>query len=52
MPEVINNISIYPNPVREYFNISNPEPTEGQILKIFDLSGKLCLEQNLVSEHN
>jgi hypothetical protein len=43
------NITIYPNPVREYFNILSSESTEGQILKIFDLTGKLCFEQYLVA---
>ncbi len=44
-----NKISIYPNPVREYINISNLEPTEGQIVRIYDLAGRLCLEKQLSS---
>jgi hypothetical protein len=43
-------ISVYPNLVREYMTISNLEPTQGQILKIYDLSGKLFVEQILVAE--
>lgn len=39
------DISIYPNPAKEYLNISNLEPSaETQIIRIFDFSGKLCLE--------
>ncbi len=44
-----NKISIYPNPIREYFNITNPDGIAGQTIKIFDLSGKLCLEHSLGS---
>jgi parallel beta-helix repeat protein len=50
-PQIPTNkkYSIYPNPVREYITISNPEPTEGQVVKIYDLNGKLCLEQQLAT---
>jgi parallel beta-helix repeat protein len=44
-----NKISLYPNPAREYVNIKNSEPTEGQTIRIVDLSGKLCLEQSLMN---
>jgi uncharacterized repeat protein (TIGR02059 family) len=42
------DISVYPNPAREYVNISILEASlEPQTLRIFDLSGKLCLESQL-----
>jgi uncharacterized repeat protein (TIGR02059 family) len=47
------NISIYPNPAREFVNISIIETSmESQILKIFDLSGKLCMESQLIAGIN
>jgi uncharacterized repeat protein (TIGR02059 family) len=43
-----SSITIYPNPASNYINISTPEPSlEQQILRIFDLGGKLCLENIL-----
>jgi hypothetical protein len=48
-PTSANQINIYPNPVREYINISCSEPAEGQSVKIFDRSGKLRFEQALVA---
>jgi uncharacterized repeat protein (TIGR02059 family) len=48
-PTSANQINIYPNPVREYINISCYEPAEGQSVKIFDRSGKLRFEQALVA---
>jgi hypothetical protein len=50
-----STITIYPNPARDYFNVSFQEQErslEHQILKIFDLSGKLCLESILNSGNN
>jgi hypothetical protein len=44
-----NQISIYPNPVREYINISCSEPVDGQIVKIYDRSGRLRFEQALAA---
>ena len=42
------DISIYPNPAREFVNISILETSlEPQILRIIDLSGKLCMESKL-----
>ena len=42
------DISFYPNPTREYVNISILETSlEPFILRIFDLSGKLCMESRL-----
>jgi len=39
------DIIIYPNPVSEFVNISFKEPSEEtQLLRIFDLSGRLCKE--------
>jgi hypothetical protein len=43
-----NKISFYPNPAREYINVKNTEPTTGQIIRIVDLSGKICLEETLL----
>jgi hypothetical protein len=41
-------ICIYPNPAKEFINISVLEPLlEPQIIRIFDLSGKLCMESRL-----
>ncbi len=38
-------ISIYPNPAREFINFSTlVASSESHIIKIFDFSGKLCLE--------
>lgn len=43
-----SNVSIYPNPAINFINISTQEPSlEKQILRIFDLGGKLCLESIL-----
>jgi uncharacterized repeat protein (TIGR02059 family) len=50
-----STINIYPNPARDYINISFHEQEislESQILRIFDLSGKLCLESILNSGNN
>jgi hypothetical protein len=42
------NISIYPNPARDFITISMLETTlEPQILRIFDFSGKLYIENLL-----
>jgi len=42
------DISVYPNPAREFVNISILETSlEPQILRIIDLSGKLCIESRL-----
>lgn len=45
-------ISIYPNPARDHLNISisNPQPAIKRIIRIFDFSGKLCLEKNLETD--
>ncbi len=41
-------ISVYPNPAREFINISNLEPSLGTgIIRIYDFSGKLCMETRL-----
>jgi hypothetical protein len=40
-----SNMYVFPNPAREYINISIKEPSKDkQIIRIFDFSGKLCLE--------
>jgi len=42
------SITIYPNPAREFINISILETSmQPQLLKIFDLSGKLFLESQI-----
>jgi uncharacterized repeat protein (TIGR02059 family) len=45
-------ISIYPNPARDHLNISisNPQPSIKRIMRIFDFSGKLCLEKTLETD--
>ena len=44
------NILIYPNPASEHVNIVIQEPSsENQIIRIFNFSGKLCLESVLFS---
>jgi uncharacterized repeat protein (TIGR02059 family) len=55
---VINNVNeevkltIYPNPATDFINISNPEPsTEDRVLRIYDFSGKLCMEEQLGSDN-
>ncbi len=43
-------ISVYPNPAREYINIENTETSlVPLIVRIFDFSGKLCMETPLNS---
>ncbi len=45
---VSDDLIIYPNPASEFVNISFTEATdEARILRIFDLSGKLCLEYKI-----
>jgi uncharacterized repeat protein (TIGR02059 family) len=40
-----SNMFVFPNPAREYINITIKEPSKDkQIIRIFDFSGKLCLE--------
>ena len=42
------DIIIFPNPAKDYVQISNLEPsTDSQILRVFDFSGKLCKEIKL-----
>jgi uncharacterized repeat protein (TIGR02059 family) len=44
----LNNISIYPNPAREFINVTIPEPSlETRIIRIFDFSGRLWLESRI-----
>jgi uncharacterized repeat protein (TIGR02059 family) len=45
-------ISVYPNPARDHLNISisNPQPAIKRIIRIFDFSGKLCLEKTLETD--
>jgi uncharacterized repeat protein (TIGR02059 family) len=41
-------ITIYPNPATDFISISNLEPTtESRSIRIYDYSGKLCLEAQL-----
>jgi len=41
-------ISIYPNPARDFINFSTREvSSESHIIRIFDFSGKLCLETRI-----
>jgi len=41
-------ISIYPNPASEFINFSTKSvSSESHIIKIFDYSGKLCLESRI-----
>jgi uncharacterized repeat protein (TIGR02059 family) len=50
-----STMTIYPNPAQDYINVSFQEQKislESQILRIFDLSGKLCLESILNSGNN
>ncbi|MGE5421546.1 MAG: T9SS type A sorting domain-containing protein [Chloroflexota bacterium] len=55
---VINNIhsgkaeiNIYPNPVIRHFNISNTGPDQlPQIIRIYDMAGRLCYEKKLETE--
>jgi len=41
----ISKLSVYPNPAQERIHLQNAEA--GDILRIFDLSGKLALEQRI-----
>ena len=42
------SILIYPNPAKDFFNILIKEPVdERQVIRIFDLNGKICLESYL-----
>jgi hypothetical protein len=38
------HVFIYPNPVLDVLHISTPNPTEKMQVRIYDVSGKLCLE--------
>jgi uncharacterized repeat protein (TIGR02059 family) len=43
-------VTVYPNPATDYINISNLEPTtETMVVRIFNLAGKVCLEEYLDS---
>jgi uncharacterized repeat protein (TIGR02059 family) len=47
------NISLYPNPAKEFINVSIKEISSvPQMLRIFDLTGKLYLESKLNSASN
>lgn len=53
--QVINNlgsvVNIYPNPARRFFNISNTGPDQlPQVIRLYDLAGRLCFEKKLESE--
>lgn len=45
-------ISIFPNPAKDFLNIQimNPAPGAERIIRIFDFSGKLCLEKKLETD--
>lgn len=47
-------ISVFPNPARKFLNIkiSNPLPSVERIIRVFDFSGKLCLEKKLETGAN
>lgn len=42
-------ISIFPNPAKDYLNIKilNPAPSSERVIRIYDFSGKLCFEKKL-----
>ena len=49
----LNNISIYPNPAREFIHVTIMEPSlETQVIRIFDLSGRLWLESPIDPDIN
>jgi hypothetical protein len=49
----INNITISPNPARENITILNSEPNQvAQVVKIFKLTGELCIETSLAPGNN
>ena len=48
LPVNKDNISVYPNPAKDYINVvSTDTPVNSQTIRIFDLSGKLCMETRL-----
>jgi len=51
---ISGDITVYPNPATDYINIFIPEPSSGiQLLRIFNYSGKICMEIRLEPEvHN
>ncbi len=51
-PSVHSSFSIYPNPARSFFVVRIPSSINSQMLKIFDVSGKLVKEIDSPSAHN
>lgn len=47
-PELNPEIQIYPNPTKDFFSVTNTQE-ENLILKVYDVSGKLLLENNKYS---
>jgi len=49
----LSNVSVYPNPAKDVINVFVKEPpSESQLLRIFDLGGKLRFETRLDPELN
>jgi len=42
-------VNVFPNPAKEYINISSTNPTE-QLIKIYSLTGKLVIETTFISK--
>jgi hypothetical protein len=49
-----HQISVYPNPASKYLiiDISNPAPEVVRTIRIFDFSGKLCMEKKLETDES
>lgn len=47
MPDNKNTIGIFPNPVGDELRISGYEPQKGELIDIFDISGRLVLSSDM-----
>ncbi len=49
--EQLNEFQVFPNPAKDYLNISNIEELgENAVLQLYDQTGKMVLQQNLIDQ--
>lgn len=48
---MLNNLNVYPNPATEQLFVTTDDDTKAKNVQIFDISGKLVLEQTLDTNH-
>jgi hypothetical protein len=46
-----DGFAIFPNPVKNSFNINNANATEIAVLELFDIAGKLLLSKNILNNN-